>query len=140
MGDVQMARELWGYVDHPLHCALLASNLLKEMTRVISWGQEEAKRASEQFESWAIGTMECVQEQDQAHFILAHPIQEWNMGAMVDMALTLDLKGFLSHRHCQSLLDLWWRGGYASSTCTLSQENSRCLTTNPPSPLTLPHH
>ena len=46
------------------------------------------------------------------------------MGAMVDIALTLNLKGFLSHRHCQSLLDQWWRGDYANSTASLEADVS----------------
>ena len=44
MGNVPMAREIWGYVEHPLHCALLASHQCKEMSKHISWGQEEANR------------------------------------------------------------------------------------------------
>ena len=124
MGNVPMAREIWGYGEHPLHCALLASHQCKEMSKHISWGQDEALKSAAEFESWAIGVMECVQEQEQAHWILSHPILEWNMGAAVDMALTLDLKGFLSHRHCQSLLDQWWRGSYANSTCTLDAGTS----------------
>mmetsp|Transcript_302 Transcript_302/g.686 ORF Transcript_302/g.686 Transcript_302/m.686 type:complete len:1370 (-) Transcript_302:267-4376(-) len=124
MGNSSLARELWGYVEHPLHCALLASHQCKEMANNISWGQEETRKSAAEFESWAVGAMECVQEQEQAHFILSKPILEWKMGAAVDIALTLDHKGFLSHRHCQSLLDQWWRGGYANSICTLSGDTS----------------
>ena len=65
MGNVSMAREIWGYVEHPLHCALLASHQCKEMSEHISWGQDEAKKSAAEFESWAIGAMECVQEQEQ---------------------------------------------------------------------------
>lgn len=45
------------------------------------------------------------------------------MGALVDLALQMELKAFLAHRHCQSLMDLWWRGGYPGSSCTLSNDD-----------------
>lgn len=36
MGDVLLARELWSHVENPLHCALLASNLLRKLSKVIT--------------------------------------------------------------------------------------------------------
>jgi len=30
----------------------------------------------------------------------------------LDLAPQMELKTFLAHRHCQSLMDLRWRGGF----------------------------
>lgn len=66
--------------------------------------------------------MELVEEQEVAHTILSHHVEAWRMGALVDLALQMQLKTFLAHRHCQSLMDSWWRGGYPSSTCVISAD------------------
>ena len=71
MGDVKLARELWVHVDHPLHCALLASNLLHTLSRVITAGQQEAQAAAEEIESWATGVLNEVAEQELAHWLLS---------------------------------------------------------------------
>lgn len=63
MGDARLARELWSHVDNPLHCALLASNLLRVLCRTIAAGKEEAEAAAEEIESWAIGVLDEISEQ-----------------------------------------------------------------------------
>ena len=54
---------------------------------------------------------ERVAEQEVAHVILSQNVPAWHMGALVELALHMERKNFLAHRHCQSLMDLWWRGG-----------------------------
>ena len=31
----------------------------------------------------------------------------------------MELKAFLSHRHCTTLSEMWWRGGYAGAGSTV---------------------
>ena len=61
-----------------------------------------------------------------SRIILSHNVDTWKMGALVELALQMELKQFLAHRHCTSLNDLWWRGGYPGSTCVLKR-TSRCM-------------
>ena len=124
MGDLPLARQLWAHVDNPLHCVLLASHVLKTMARSVTWGRAEVEAKSFELEGWATSVLDLVHEQEVAHFILSQPVPRWKLGAMVDLALQMELKAFLSHRHTQSLLVIWWRGGYPGSACHLSKEDS----------------
>ena len=119
MGDVKLARELWVHVDHPLHCALLASNLLHTLSRVITAGQQEAQAAAEEIESWATGVLNEVAEQELAHWLLSQRVKPWRLGSIINLALQMELKAFLAHRHCQSLMDLRWRGGFPDSAIVI---------------------
>jgi hypothetical protein len=65
-----------------------------------------------------------VEPQEVAHVILSQNVPEWHMGALVELALHMERKNFLAHRHCQSLMDLWWRGGYPGSFCLLSADQN----------------
>ena len=58
MGDVRLARELWAYVDNPLHCAVLAAHLLSNIPTASS--KLEAQHASVEIESWATGVLDEV--------------------------------------------------------------------------------
>ena len=40
----------------------------------------------------------------------------------------MELKNFLSHRHCTSLMDLWWRGGYPGSGCVIKADEPLAAT------------
>ena len=62
--------------------------------------------------------------QEVAHVILSQNVPEWHMGALIELALHMERKNFLAHRHCQSLMDLWWRGGYPGSFCLLSADQN----------------
>ena len=62
MGDVSLARVLWSHVDNPLHCALLASNLLWRLSNTVTAGKREAEEAAEEIELWAVGVLNEVQE------------------------------------------------------------------------------
>ena len=63
MGDVRLARELWSHVDHPLHCALLASHVLRIIASRSSAARVEALAAAAEIETWAIGVMDEIHEQ-----------------------------------------------------------------------------
>ena len=90
------------------------------MSESITWGRQEVDGYSRELEGWAIGVMDLVDEQEIAHLILSHHVEEWEMGALVELALCMKIKHFLAHRHCQSLMDLWWRGGYPGSHCEIN--------------------
>ena len=51
----------------------------------------------------------------------------WGLGSLIDLGLQMELKGFLAHRHCQSLMDLRWRGGFPGSGCIVSASHSMPL-------------
>ena len=49
----------------------------------------------------SVGRWIQVDEQEIAHLFLSHHVDEWCMGALVELALQMELKAFLAHRHCQ---------------------------------------
>ena len=126
IGNVPLARELWTHVENPLHCALIAADVFKTMGRSdkVYWGRQEIQSSAAELEAWAIGVMDLVDEQEIAHVILSQFVPAWRMGALVELALHMEHKAFLAHRHCQSLMDLWWRGGYPGSSCLLKADES----------------
>ena len=65
-----------------------------------------------------------MQEQELAHWLLSQKVREWKMGSIINLALQMELKLFLAHRHCQSLMDLRWRGGYPDSAVVISSNHS----------------
>ena len=38
--------------------------------------------------------------------------------------MRLEMKTFLSHKHCQALMDRWWRGGFDASAVQLEPDVS----------------
>ena len=80
--------------------------------------------AAAEIESWALGVLNEVQEQELAHWLLSQKVREWKMGSIINLALQMELKLFLAHRHCQSLMDLRWRGGYPDSAVVISSNHS----------------
>ena len=68
-------------------------------------------------------------EQEIAHLILSHSVPRWKMGALIELALQMEIKAFLDHRHCQSLMDLRC-GGYSGSSCG-SRQTSRSPRSRP---------
>ena len=124
MGDVRLARELWAHVDNPLHCALLASNLLRTLCNSITAGKAEAEEVAEEIELWAVGVLNEIQEQELAHWLLSSKVREWKIGSTINLALQMGLKTFLAHRHCQSLMELRWRGGYPDSAVVISSQHT----------------
>ena len=119
MGDAVLARELWARVDHPLHCALLAAHLLRRLSKVITAGQAEAEVMADEIESWATGVLGVIADQPLAHWLLSQRVAAWRLGSLISLALQMELKAFLAHRHCQSLMDLRWRGGFPDSVVVI---------------------
>ena len=87
MGDVRLARELWTYVEHPLHCALIASHVLNVIASRASAAKIEARTAAAEIEAWATGVMDEIQEQEVGHWLLSQHVPAWGLGSIVDLAL-----------------------------------------------------
>ena len=87
MGDVRLARELWTYVEHPLHCALIASHVLNVIASRASAAKIEARAAAAEIEAWAMGVMDEIQEQEVGHWLLSQHVPAWGLGSIVDLAL-----------------------------------------------------
>ena len=71
MGDVRLARELWAHVANPLHCALIAASLLRTLSHSVKAGTGDAEEAAVEIESWAVGVLNEIAEQELAHWLLA---------------------------------------------------------------------
>ena len=50
--------------------------------------------------------------QPAAYRILSNAVKAWGPNTLLDMAMQFEMKLFISQKHCQSLMDVWWRGGY----------------------------
>ena len=87
MGDVRLARELWAYVEHPLHCALIASHVLNVIASRASAAKIEARAAAAEIEAWATGVMDEIQEQEVGHWLLSQHVPAWGLGSIVNLAL-----------------------------------------------------
>ena len=124
MGQPRLAKVLWAHVDNPLHCALLASHVCQSMKDQITWGASEVADHAKEYEGWALSVMEMVDEQEIAHLILSGHVERWRMGSLCEIALQMHVKKFLAHRHCTSLMDLWWRGGYPGSGCVIAPDEN----------------
>ena len=84
-----------------------------------------------QLEEWAVGAIEKCTDQQTAHEIISlrcsptssheGDTQEQNTSTAIDIAMGTKCKVFLSHRHCTSLQDRWWRGGFEGSSTVLPQ-------------------
>ena len=130
MGQPRLARELWAHAENPLHCALLASHTCMSMKTQITWGSQEVADHATEYEGWALSVMDLVDEQEIAHLVLSHSVEQWRMGSLCEIALQMHVKRFLAHRHCTSLMDHWWRGGYPGSGCEIRADESyfSCVT------------
>ena len=49
---------------------------------------------------------------------------QWGPNTILDTAMQLGMKGFVSQKHCQSLMEVWWRGGYPGGTLVLPESFS----------------
>ena len=52
---------------------------------------------------------------------------------------THELLHLVYNRYCQSMMDLWWRGGAPSSACDLGRESVMLITVHALVPLVNPH-
>ena len=72
----------------------------------------------------ALIVMTVLSAQELAHWLLSKRVPAWHMGSLIHIALQMNAKRFLTHRHCQSLFDLRWRGGSPDSDVLLSSNHS----------------
>ena len=68
-------------------------------------------------EAWAIGTLEKTPSKHVAQSLLklrtsrTAKLKGSYAVSLIDLAFYCEMKNFLDHRHCRSLMNLWWRGG-----------------------------
>ena len=48
----------------------------------------------------------------------------WGPNTLLDMAMLFSMKSFVSHKHCQSLMDVWYRGGFPGGKLILDDDVS----------------
>ena len=108
----ELILEFWKRSEHPVHCALLGAALARNMTRGMQSGRSECLARAGELESWATGLMGVLPTQASAARILAARVDAWSAGPLIDLAMQLEMKQFLSHKTCQALMDAWWRGGF----------------------------
>ncbi len=112
IGNDALMHEFWARAPaNQVTLALLCSFLLRKKSRVITWGQREAAERAVDRESWAFGVLEQIQTDDDARLILgqALPTGPGVSMRLLELATVLEMKTFLSHRHCQGMLEGWWR-------------------------------
>ncbi|KAL3899604.1 MAG: hypothetical protein SGPRY_012617 [Prymnesium sp.] len=113
VGEQAIARELWGHVDEPLHAALIASLLCRQVA-VNSFGGAgfEAECFLEWayvYESWARGLVDCA-DLSEARLLLLATSDDFPRGkqrSVIELATEDDeyaCKGFLQHRHCKAVV------------------------------------
>ena len=76
---------------------------------------------------WAHGVFEQVERDETARTILGQvlPTGPGASLTLLGLATLLEMKAFLSHRHCQAMLDGWWRVDRPSNPrCSLPEDTS----------------
>ena len=86
------------------------------------FGRAECLERAERMEQWALGLMEVVPTQASASRILEATVPAWGPTPLIDIAMQLEMKSFLQHKVCQSLVDVWWRGGHPGSQLTIGEK------------------
>lgn len=116
----------WKRCGHPLRLALIGAAFARTIStlRVVGLGRTALEDISVLLEGWAVGLISSIDGQEDAFAVLASTVCAWGQrsgaGApLLDLAMRLEMKTFLSHKHCQALMELWWRGGYYGSAVTL---------------------
>jgi len=111
----------WERCDHPLRAALLGSHVCWHVSNNISWGQRMMAERGVELQSWALGMLSEVPSAAHATAILSHVVSAWGQQTVLDQAMEMQRKEFLSHRYCQALMEQWWRG---DGVCSVSVHSS----------------
>jgi len=120
----ELAMTFWERCSHPLRAALLGSYICAHVAQKISWGQKVMEERSTELQAWAVGMLSEVPSTERAYTILSYTALEWGPQTVLDQAMEMERKEFLSHRYCQALMELWWRG---DRVCTVSLPDSTPL-------------
>ena len=52
-------------------------------------------------QGWALGMLDEVPSVVRANALLSHTVPEWGLKTLLDQAMEMERKEFLSHRYCQ---------------------------------------
>ena len=104
--------------------ALMGAHMAKRIARKCRAGQAQKNltHQSERMQQWAIGVLEEAVDDEAAFRILELPTTSHpdpfikGNDSLIGLAGYLRMKRFLQQRHCQALMDLWWRGGTSTGT------------------------
>ena len=124
IGNGELAWLFWPACERPVRMALLGSFICNKLAAQISWGRHEVEQRAKVMESWATGVIDSAISQDAAFNVLGSMADGWGEQTALDLAMHLEMKAFLSHRHCQSLMDRWWRGGFEGSGVVLEEDTT----------------
>jgi len=82
---------------------------------MIQFGKDECLKRADRLESWANGILEVVPSSLEGFAILGHTVPQWGASSLLDTGMQFGMKKFLSHKHCQSMVDAIWRGDFEGS-------------------------
>ena len=128
IGNEGLMRLFWARApSNQVALALLCAYTMRRKARLVSWGRNAAKQAAVEREQWAIGVFEQVERDETARTILGQvlPTGPGASLTLLGLATLLEMKAFLSHRHCQAMLDGWWRVDRpCNPRCSLPEDTS----------------
>lgn len=121
IGNQELMSELWGFCRFPMRMLLLGSAVCLALG---------GSSLALELEQWAVGVIELISSRDDAAAALSQRLPDWpQQETLLEVAIHLGSKRFLGHRHCQLLVDCWWKGVSA---------DPRDRTTPPPPSVTPP--
>jgi len=104
-----MSRLLWARCDLPVRMALFGSFMCKFMASspATAWGQSRIRVRATELESWATGVLDACPSRTGAFDVLSRPTNVAAHTTLLDLAMVLQMKQFLAHRYCQSMMQVW---------------------------------
>ena len=123
-GHDDLARVVWQRCTDPLHLAILGSFMSRVEADRVAVGQQEVRDRAERLEGWASGALETAPTTETAYKVLSSPAMSRHLGTLLDLGLECEMKNFLSHRHCLSLMSNAWIGAYDGSPARLRDDFS----------------
>ena len=126
-GEDALVQPLWAKTRDPLRAALLAAKCCQRLSTLphLRSDQEHLRQLSTEYEDWAIGLLDAVDEPDAALPLLAmipsvgagHQLWPFSCHELaVDFGgRSAPMRRFVAHRHSQYLLEAFFSGDYPNS-------------------------
>jgi len=138
LGEYSIADLFWRECDDPARVALLGSHQCMLIGNKMVTSKSRLEEQAERYEQVAVDVINAADSQTDAFAVLEHKEGRFSL---LDLALQLEMKRFLAHRHCQALLDRMWNGRHAGSSVELPENISMtALLWRATMPLTNPHY
>ncbi|KAL1512225.1 hypothetical protein AB1Y20_005487 [Prymnesium parvum] len=129
-----VARVLWEKTAEPLRAALICARVCSKLAARDTGDSEDLLQQAEEYERWAISVLDQASGASDAVDVLTlvacrrigRGIEPLWAGSVMDEATKADFpcRHFVSHKHCQHLLDLYFAGGYKGSSGAISHDAS----------------